>query len=47
MHLYSVNFIDGNNGHYNHKLLEAPSEVEVRAYMECLGHTIIKIEVRR
>lgn len=44
--LYSVYFIDGNDGHYNHKLLNAQSEGEVRTYMECLGHTIIKIEVR-
>ena len=44
--LYSVYFVDRRDGYQNHKLVEAQSEGEVRAYMERLGHTIIEMEVR-
>lgn len=47
MSLYCVDFIDCNDGCPNQKLLEAPSEKEVREYMDFLGHTITKIERRR
>lgn len=47
MKLYSVHFIDRNDGYPNHKLLEATSVEEVRAYMGNLGHTITEIEERK
>jgi hypothetical protein len=47
MKLYSVHFIDCNDGYPNHKLLEAASAEEVRSYMDHLGHTITEIEERK
>ena len=44
--LYSVHFIDHEDGLYNHALLECNSIKDICEYMEMFGHKIIKIEVR-
>ena len=46
MKLYSVTFIDGRDGLYNHALLEAESAKDICDYMQMHGHTIVKIEER-
>ena len=44
MKVYSVTFIDGRDGYYNHALLETASIDYIHEYMLSKGHTIVEIK---